>query len=487
MASARGPLDGLASRRHRSLWLQEALGDAPDAPVLSGAEHAQIAIVGGGFVGLWTALEIKRLEPSADVAVVEQDLCGGGASGLNGGMVLSWWAKLATFTKLLGEHEALRLAHASVEAIDQLGRFCDEHAIDAEFRRGGWLWTATTEAQLGAWESTVDLVERHAPGIFERLSPDEVAARTGSATHLAGIYEASAAIVQPAKLVRGLRHVALERGVRLYEGTRVTRLQRTSPVVLHTPTGRLEANRVILATNAWAAGLRELHRRIAVISSDIVATAPSPERLSELGWTGGEGISDSQLMVHYYRPTADGRVVFGKGGWGIALGGRIGPSFRRDRHRAADVTADLRRIYPRLGDVPITHDWSGPIDRTEYSVPLIGHLGGRPNLLYGVGWSGNGVGPARVGARILAALATDRADQWSQSPLVDLMPSSFPPEPIRYLGAHLVRNAVVRKERADAAGERPSRLTVALTGLAPGGMTPTKHGRAATDHPRVAP
>jgi len=273
---------------------------------------------------------------------------------------------------------------------------------------------------------------------------------------------------QPALLARGLRRVALERGIRIYEGTRVTGIDRGSPPVLHLASGRLVAERVVFATNAWAAGLRELHTRLVAITSDIVVTEPIPGRLQQIGWTGGEAVSDSQLMVHYYRTTRDGRIAFGKGGWGIALAGRIGAGFDRDARRAADVTENFHRIYPQLRDVAITHDWSGPIDRPADGLPLIGRLGGREHLLYGVGWSGNGVAPSLVGARILASLALGRRDEWSTSPLVDRRGAHLPPEPVRYVGAHIVRSAVVRKERADAAGRRPRRIDTLLAGLAPG-------------------
>jgi putative aminophosphonate oxidoreductase len=460
--------------KHRSLWLQEALAGEDPLPPLEGAQRADVAIVGGGLVGLWTAIRIKEREPSCDVVVLEQDVCGGGASGRNGGEVLSWWAKAGTLVKLCGREEAIRVARASEAAVGELGVFCDVNGIDAQFRQGGYLWTATTPTQLGAWDETVDLVESLGAPVFERLTPEEVARRTGSDVHLAGVLDPSAATVHPGFLVRGLRRVALARGVRIHEGTRVTDLDRRSPAVLRAPSGVVTADRVVLATNAWAASLRELHTRLAVISSDIVMTAPIPQRLAEIGWTGGESISDSQLMIHYYRTTASGRVMFGKGGWGIALGGRVPASFDRHDARAADVADDFRRIYPMLADVPIDASWSGPIDRSLHGIPLFGRLGGREHIVYGVGWSGNGVGPSLVGGKILAALALGSDDEWTRSPLVGERPGRFPPDPVRYVGAHLVRDAVVRMERAQVRGEEPRRLDVALAGLAPAGIVPRK-------------
>jgi glycine/D-amino acid oxidase-like deaminating enzyme len=244
--------------------------------------------------------------------------------------------------------------------------------------------------------------------------------------------------------------------------------------VLHTPLGVVTADRVVIATNAWAVALRELHLRLAVISSDIVATAPMPERLREIGWMRHEAISDSKIQISYYRTTDDGRIVYGKGGWGIALNDRIGARFDRDEKRARDVTRTLHEIYPMLADVPIAADWCGPIDRTRTGIPIFGHLGGRSHIVYGVGFSGNGVAPCVVGGRILASLALGIADEWSGCALVDGVQGRFPPDPIRFLGAHVVREGVARKEAAETEGRKPSRVAVALARLAPAGLIPKK-------------
>ena len=455
---------------HRSFWLEEVAGDAPDAPALEGDARADVAILGGGYVGLWTALEIKRREPSCDVAVLEQDICGGGASGRNGGFALSWWSKLSSLVLLCGESDALRIAGDAEATITEIDAFCSAHGIDAHFRRGGWLWTATTEAQMGAWEGVVELCERKGVGPFRRLPPEEVARRTGSGVHRAGVLDISAATVQPAALARGLRRAALAAGVRIHEHTRVTAFSRGSPVLLRAGRGRLRADRLVIASNAWAAGIRELARSIVAITSDMIVTEPAPERLAEIGWTGGESITDSQMMIDYYHATRGGRVAFGKGGWGIALGGRIGPRFDRDLRRARMVEVDFRRVYPHLRDVRVAHDWSGPIDRTPNSLPVFGKLGGRPHIVYGVGWSGNGVAPSLLGGKILASLALGRDDDWSRHPLIGRSAGKFPPEPVRFVGAHIVRAAVARKEAAENSGRKPARLAVALSRFAPSGL-----------------
>ncbi|MCC7032750.1 MAG: FAD-dependent oxidoreductase [Acidobacteria bacterium] len=455
---------------HRSLWLQEVDGDAPKAPPLSGRGRADVAIIGGGYVGLWTAIRIKQAQPACDVVILERDICGGGASGRNGGFVLSWWPKLASLARLVGPADAVRIARQSEAAIDEIRAFCVAHDIDADFRRGGWLWTATSAAQVGAWEGLLDACARAGVEPFRRIDRADVARMAGSPAHLAGVYDATAAVVQPAALVRGLRRHALQLGVRIHEGTTVHGFGRDRPIVVRAQRATLVADTLVIATNAWAAGIRELARSIAVISSDMIATPPIPERLAALGWHPDLCITDSQTMVDYYRVTRDGRVAFGKGGWTIAFGGRIGPAFDRSTRRARDVEADFRRCYPSLVDVPVTHSWSGPIDRTPSSLPLIGHLAGRPHIVYGIGWSGNGVGPSLVGGRILASMALGTSDEWGRHPLIGRSAGRFPPEPIKFVGAHLVRAAVVTKERAEMWDERPPAWSVRLARLAPAGL-----------------
>jgi glycine/D-amino acid oxidase-like deaminating enzyme len=251
-----------ASDKHRSFWLQEIAGDAPDADALEGAIKTDVAIAGGGYVGLWTAIRIKELMPACDVTVIEQDICGGGASGRNGGFVLSWIPKFSTFRAFFGVQDALQMAKDSVAAIGELADFASLHGIDADFHKVGWLWTATSKAQLGTWESLVQLCERNGLSAFQRLEPEQVAARSGSSVHRAGVYASEAAIVQPATLARGLRRVALELGVRIFEHTSVKTFTRTFPVKIDTECGTITANKLVIATNAWAANIRELSRAI---------------------------------------------------------------------------------------------------------------------------------------------------------------------------------------------------------------------------------
>lgn len=454
----------------RSLWLEEITSELISLPPLAGNLTVDVAIVGGGFVGLWTALRLLELDPACSIAIVERDICGGGASGRNGGFVMSWWPKISSLSAQCGKAEALRLARASVAVIREIEQFCLDHGIDAHFRQAGWLWTATSEAQRGAWKDVVQTCERLGAAVFQALPDSEVARRAGSSVHLEGVLEASNATVQPARLVRGLRRVALEKGVKIFENTPMLSLERGHPAVLRVPAGKISARRVVLANNAWAAAIPELRRTILPVTSTIVATAPTPERLEQIGWTGGEAITDSQLMVDYYRTTRDGRIAFGKGTGMISFASRIDAGYDDNPQLSADTERDLRCTYPQLDDVPVTHTWSGPIDRTYDSLPVFGHLRGAPHIVYGIGWSGNGVGPSRLGGRILASLALGRKDEWSCCGLVGRRPKRFPPEPFRYVGGLMVRNAVQRKEAAEADNRHPAWLDRILAGLAPAGL-----------------
>ena len=399
--------------------------------------------------------------------LVEADICGGGPSGRNGGFALSWWPKVDTLSKRLGREEALRLVRASVDAVTELGEFCEREGVDAHYRRGGWLWTATSPAQLDCWDGTVALAESLGEHPFEILSAAEVQRRTGSPVHLGAAFEAHAATVQPALLARGLRRVAESRGVQIFERSPMLELDREQGIV-RTRSGSVQANAIVLATGAWLAGVPELRRAIVAVSSDMVATAPIPERLEEAGWTGGESISNCRLMVHYYRTTKDGRIAFGQGGHRHVLGGRVDDGFfGYDPEAARALEQDLVRLVPFAGGAEVTNAWGGPIDRTVDGVPMFGSLPGRVPIVYGVGYSGNGVAPCLTAGKILASSVLGRKDEWSGSGLNRGPEGRFPPEPIRYVGGFVVRSAVRRKESREDEGRTVDPLTRKVASLAP--------------------
>ena len=459
---------------HRSLWLQEALADESEEIArrerLSGTHRADICILGGGYTGLWTALFLKEQEPSLEIAIVEADVCGGGASGRNGGFALSWWSKLATLIKHCGEDDGLWLARESEEAVKHLGTFCAEHDIDCDFRHDGWLWVASSDVQVDTWSTTVEACRSRDIDVFSDLTPEGSRQRGGSPRYLGGIFDSTAARVQPARLARGLRRVARERGVQLFENSAVSAVEGRVPLRVRTDGGTVEADTVVCALNAWTPGLPQfakLRRAIVPVASDIVATAPRPDLLEQNGWTGGELVSDSRMLVHYHRTTADGRIAFGKGGGAMGAAGYFGESFHYDRRRAELTARHMRWLYPDFADVDVTHSWSGPVDRTVNGLPFFGRADGHQNLIYGIGFSGNGVAPCVNGGRILASLALGVDDRWTQSALAKGPKALFPPEPIRFLGGSVVRHAIKRKETYEDRGETAPGVLSYLAQFAP--------------------
>jgi glycine/D-amino acid oxidase-like deaminating enzyme len=472
--TAPDPLGDVRPGDRPSWWLRESLSDDPGQPVapLAGDTTADIAIVGGGYTGLWTAFFITRQDPSARVVLLEQAICGSGPSGRNGGFVTSWWDELPALVGDFGPDGALAAARASAEAVDAVGAWCLAHHVDAWYRKAGYVVASATPAHDRAFDELLETADRLGVGReVVALSAADVRSRCASPVLRHGVLIPSAATVQPARLARGLRRVLIERGVAIHEGTRLVGIDRPSggghgtetgsgrgPVELRTDAGgvpgRVRADQVVLGLNAWAAGWPWSEGRLVTWSSYIVLTEPIPDRLAELGWTGGEGVCDARFTVHYLRTTPDGRIALGGGGGRAGWGGRIGPAFTADSGSARRAAIGLRRLFPSLSDVRIEDTWGGPIDICDDHRPFFGTLpGGR--LHVGHGYSGNGVGPAHLGGRILAALALGRrADPVLELPIVGRRPRRFPPEPFRSLGARIVREAIVRREQAEEA-DRP--------------------------------
>ena len=452
----------------RSWWLREALraeGDPAPAPQLAESLDCDVAIVGGGYTGMWTAYDLTERAPGTRIVVLEQDICGGGPSGRNGGFVHGWWDQLPLLVDLHGRDAALELARASEMAVRQIGEFCDRHGVDAWFTPAGYLQASASPAQDDEWSRAAEVCrELGVPDAYVPLSAEEVQSRCALPRFRSGVLMPSGATVQPAHLARGLRRVLIERGVVIHEGTRVLRLEPGKPVRLRTDSGEVRAEQVVLGMNAWAAGWPGFRTRLMTWASYIVLTEPIPDRLEEIGWTGGEAITDSRFTIHYFRTTRDGRIAFGAGVGAAGYGGAIGRVFTEDRAAVSRAAAGFRHLFPMLADVRLDDAWGGPIDISSDRLPAIGSRhGGRVHFAHG--YSGNGVGPARLAGRILAALVDGGSDPIAQLPIVGARARRFPPEPFRYIGARMIREALVRKDEAEDQGRRPGMLTRAVTRL----------------------
>jgi putative aminophosphonate oxidoreductase len=453
----------------RPYWLDQALKNQPDTPCppLQQDTRADVCIVGGGYTGLWTAIMIKEQNPELDVVIIEADICGAGASGRNGGCALSWSAKYFTLERLFGVEEAVRLVKESEQSIYAIGSFCEKYAVDADYRLDGTLYTATNRAQVGSTDGVIAALERNGINSFSKYALADVQRMAGSTRHIEGWFSPAAASVQPGKLVRGLRRVALELGVRIYEGSPMTDLEQGLPATIKTQGGQVVANRVVLAINAWMArAFPEFERSVAIVSSDMIITEPRPDLLERIGLTSGVTVLDSRIFVHYYHNTPDGRIMLGKGGNTFAYGGRILPVFDQPSPYKGLLRNTLAEFFPDFADVGIAATWNGPSDRSVTGLPFFGRMGARGNIFYGFGYSGSGVGPCHMGGQILSSLVLGMDNPWTRSPLLQGPLGHFPPEPIRYLGSLMVRNAVRRKEHAEDHNQRPSRLDVRLAKFA---------------------
>jgi glycine/D-amino acid oxidase-like deaminating enzyme len=456
----------MADRHTAHGWWLEEVGPVEPAPTLEADETADVVVVGGGFTGMWAAWHIKRLEPEARVVICELAICGEGPSGRNGGFVNQMWFSLPTMRRRFGDAPALAVARAAQGAVRGVGEFCDAEGVDAWFRQAGYLQVSTAPAHDDAWDETLAACrELGASEACRPLERDAVRARCASPLFRGGAFYPGAATVHPARLVRGLRQRLRERDVVIFERSAVRRVTSSANgVVAEAPGGRVSARAAVLASGGRLVGTSPLRRRATLTSSHMVITEPVPEVLADLGWTGGECITDSRAMIHYFRTTPDGRIAFGWGGGRVAFGSRTGGRAEVDAQVVAEVQRHLLRFFPQLSARRVEHAWGGPIDVSPTHLPIVGSVPGKP-IHYALGYTGNGVGPSHMTGRILASLALDRRDEPTRLAIVDPPPVKVPPEPLRYAGGSIIRRALLRKETAEEGGRRPGRISALIAGI----------------------
>lgn len=423
--------------------------------------------MGAGFAGLWTAIELSAREPSLRIALLEADICGGGASGRNGGFFSSSWWDLPALCGLFGEGDGLGYARQLADEVAEAEIWCRDHGVDAWFHSEGTLVAKTGEWQGGfADDEAVALAARL--GLADRLAPipaAECRAYADSPRFTGGVFTPDGAVVQPARLARGLRRVALERGVHVFEGTKVVGLERRRPAVVRTDGGAVRADQVVLTTGSWAAGWPGFRRSFGVIADYMVVTEPIPNLLKEIGWTSQVGLADGREMLYYLRPTDDGRIAIGGGTTGVVFGGRVESGSTLDRRVAEFPARGLLWMFPQLEGVKFTHAWGGPIDHTASFLPFFRTLP-PGNVHAGLGFSGHGLAQTKLGAKILASLTLDVRDRWTSMPVVGPEVAKAPPEPFRW---PVVRAAVWGLESGDRREDsgRPRGRIRELVGGAP--------------------
>jgi glycine/D-amino acid oxidase-like deaminating enzyme len=440
---AAGLSAALADSEQRVFWL-----DSPDAPELlaslQGEQRCDLAIVGGGFTGLWAAL---LAVPDEDVVVLEGDRCGWAASGRSGGFLdaslthglenglARWPDEIDTLLELGGENFA---------AIRETVR---ERRIDAAWEENGFIDVATRAHELEGLAEAAEVARRHGEDV-ELLDRDAVRAEVDSPAYLGGLLtRGGGALVDPARLAWGLRRAALEDGARIFEGTSVTGMRREGDgVVLETAGGRLRARRVVLATNAFRPLVRAIGRYVIPVYDYVLVTEPlSAGQRAAIGWEGRQGLADSGNRFHYYRLTADDRILWG----GYEAVYHRGNGMRPELEESAEVfnllAHNFAETFPQLDGVRFTHRWAGAIDTcSRFCVTFGRALGGR--AAYAVGYTGLGLVATRFGARVALDLVHGRDTDLTRLKLVRSRPLPFPPEPLRYAVVEATRRALIRAD-----------------------------------------
>ena len=466
--------------KYQSPWFAEALQSEGklENNKLETDMTTDMCIAGGGFTGLWTALKIKEKKPSINIAIIEKDLCGSGASGRNGGCMIPQSTKYIAMKKVVGVRDAKKMVKASEDAVYNIRDFCMQNNIDAKIRINGVAYTATNESHEGAFENLIENLKEEKINSWERLSKKKIQKLTGSERNIDGYYSAIGGSLQPALLIRGLKKIAEKKGIKIFEHSAMLSYKENNNIIVKTKNGSIECKKLIVAINAWTPSFFPfLSRSVILVSSDMIISEPIKDKLENLKLNNGLVILDSNLFTHYCRTTTDGRIIMGKGGNTFAFNNKVIPSFDGPSKIETFLKKSLVSFFPSLKNVKITKSWNGPSERTKTGFPFFGYHPKNSNILYGFGYSGNGVLTCYVGGDILSSMALNEQNDWTQSNFCKGPLKLFPPEPFRWVGAILIRNAVRRKEKAEQLETKPWWVDIQLTKLATsiGRVDKTKH------------
>ena len=444
-----GRFDNLfAAAAARPYWWDANPVPAP-CPPLAGDADCDLAIVGGGFTGLWAALIAKERDPDREIVVVESEHVAFGASGRNGGFAEhSLTHGLRNGLARFGDDELIELERVGAASFAELHAELARHAIDARYEAGGVLWLATEPHQLAEIGEEVELIRRFG-GDARALDAAEIRAEVDSPLALGGVWHRdSGGVLDPVALAYGLRRAVLALGVRICERSRVERMAvEGGRVVLTCPGGSVRARRVVLATSAYPPLLRSVQRRMLPVYDYVLVTEPlSPAQRAAIGWANRQGLTDGGNQFHYFRLTADDRILYG--GYDAIYHWRngVGPHLDQRHDTFSLLAGHLLATFPQLEGIRFTHRWGGAIDTCSRFFAFYGTaLGGR--VSYAVGYTGLGVGATRFGAEVALDLADGRDSPLVRLPIVREQPRRFPPEPLRSAGVALTRRELARADR----------------------------------------
>jgi glycine/D-amino acid oxidase-like deaminating enzyme len=432
--------------------------------VLTGAVEADVAIVGAGLTGLWTALFLKDLAPKAEVVVVDQGLAGYGASGRNAGMLSETIDHShALAIEHFGEAEARRLARLGETNVADMLEFLRLRRIECEYEPTGRLMVALHQRHLDEARRTIGIAQRLGLSGFRMLDREAVRAQLDSPLYLGGVAISRGGILDPVKLVEGLRCEAERLGIRVFENSKITALESTGAGArLRSPAGSVDAGKVVLATSAYTQHLLpQVTRRFIPLYDYILVSEPlTEEQQARIGWRGRQGVTDGRAFFNYYRLTPDNRILWGTSEATYYRGNQVGGSCDHSQRHYDGLRASFRRHFPALGELKFPYAWGGAICATTRLTPFFGSsFGGR--VLYGLGFTGHGLGSTRLAGRILAHLALERSSDFLDLMLVRRPPFPYPPEPLRSWSVAAVTRALRRVDE----GARPGLLLRLLSGL----------------------
>ena len=433
----------------RSFWLDTLPEREPHAP-LDEVLDADLCIVGGGYTGLWAALYAKRLDPARDVVLLEATRCGAGASGRNGGFVQCSLTHGTSNGLARFPDELEQLERLGRENFDALAGDIEELGIDAELETAGDVIVALEPRELADLEEEAELMRRFGYDA-ELLDADRVGAEINSPTYLGGLWvRTGSALVHPGKLADGLRSAVARAGVRVCEYSPVRELGKTGGgVSVRTEGGIVNARRALLATSAYPPLVRAIGRYIAPVYDYALVTEPLDARMREaIGWSGRQGLSDMGNQFHYYRQTADGRIMWGGYDAVYRYGGPVGPQLDDHEPAFAMLSQHFFTTFPQLEGLRFSHRWGGAIDTcSRFSVFFGKALGGR--VTYALGYTGLGVAASRFGGRVGLDLLDGRENEATALTMVRRRPLPFPPEPLRTGVIQLTRNRLAAADRND--------------------------------------
>ncbi|MGK2947767.1 MAG: NAD(P)/FAD-dependent oxidoreductase [Acidimicrobiales bacterium] len=439
-----------------SLWEATLGHHAQPRPPLA-TQRADVAIVGGGFTGLWTAYYLAALDPTLAIVVIERDRVGFGASGRNGGWCVGELAAgLDRLAAASDQDRALRLVRAMFDAVDEVGRVTSTEAIKCGYAKGGTVRLARNQAQLARQREEV--AHHHEAGLTDAdlrlLDRSEAQQRLAASEVEGGLYFAHTAALHPLQLVHGLAAAAERRGVTIAEGTAATQL---GPGFVDTDHGRLAATTVVRATEGYTAGLAGERRTLAPLYSLMVATEPlDAHTWDAIGLRQRETFADDRHLVIYGQRTADDRIAFGGRGAPYAFGSRVDPAIERSSRRHRLIEDTLRQLLPDLAGARITHRWGGVLGVPRDWFPSVGY-DRSSGLAHAGGYVGEGVAAANLAGRTLAELIVGQETERTDLPWVEHASRSWEPEPLRWLGINAALQVMASADRAEGRTGRPAR------------------------------